>query len=59
MKIQDLKNKSPEELKKLLIEKRAELGRLKFELANKQLKDVSKFKKHRQTIARISTLLTR
>lgn len=57
MNIRDLKNKSVDELQKLLKESQAKLMQLRFDLADKKVKDFSQFTKNKRTVARILTLL--
>lgn len=59
MKFTDLQNKSVPELQERLKEARIKLGRLKFELANKALKDSSQIGKVKKEIARIMTVLNK
>lgn len=59
MEFQDLQNKSVPELQERLKEARIKLGRLKFELANKALKDSSQIGKVKKEIARIMTVLNK
>ncbi len=56
-KTNDLRQKTTEELKKILSEKREELLNLRFEIANRKLKDFSRLKKSKKLIARILTLV--
>lgn len=53
----ELTEKNPEELMKLLVEKREELRKLRFAAAGAKAKDGSAPKKTRQDIARILTEL--
>ena len=55
MKFSDIQSKSKEELNEMLKEQQVKLGKLRFELANKSLKDVSQLKKTKKDIARILT----
>lgn len=57
MNIRDLKTKSVDELQKLLKESQAKLMQLRFDLADKKVKDFSQFTKTKRTVARILTLL--
>lgn len=59
MKLTDLQNKSVPELQERLKEARIKLGRFKFELANKALKDSSQIGKVKKEIARIMTVLNK
>ena len=55
MKSIELQNKSQNELNEIFKESQIKLGKLRFELANKSLKDVSQIKKTKKDIARILT----
>lgn len=57
MKVRDLKLKSENELRNLLVETREKLGNIKMNIT-KQSKDTSEIKKLRKDIARILTILT-
>lgn len=57
MKFSDLQNQSQAELQEQLKASRIKLGKLRFELANKALKDFSQIGKTRQEIAQIMTAL--
>jgi len=57
MKINELNNKSKEELNLLLIDLRAKVLKLNFDLADNKVKDVSQVKKTKKDIARVLTLL--
>lgn len=57
MKVKDLRQKTSEELKKMLAEKQEELLNLRFEIANRKLKDFSRVEKGRKMIARILTIV--
>lgn len=57
MKKAQFHNKSKTELVQLLRDKQISLGKLRFELVDKKLKDVSQLKKTRHDIARIMTQL--
>jgi len=56
MKAKELRQKSAKELKSLLKEKRVKLGKLKFELSSKKIKNIGEIKELRRDIARILTL---
>ena len=58
MDFQDLKNKSVAELRELLVNEQGTLHALRTKDKAKQLKQVHKLKLSRQTIARITMLLT-
>jgi ribosomal protein L29 len=57
MKIQELKTKTGQELALLLKELREKQRRLKFDLAEKKLKNVREFPETKKIIARILTLM--
>lgn len=57
MKVKELKLKTIEELKKIIAETRENTLSLNMERANRKLKKVSQFKKNRQLIARILTII--
>lgn len=57
MKIKDLREKTENELKSLLKEKREKMRQMKFDLTNKQLKNPRQIKEIKKDIARILTLL--
>lgn len=57
MNAKELKEKTIEELKKILAESREGLFKLKQERFNRKLKKVSEMKKIRHLIARILTIL--
>jgi len=59
MKIQDLKDKSGNELKGLLDDKRVELGRFRFQLNDRQLKNIKKIGETKRDIAKILTILNK
>lgn len=59
MKFQEIENKNPKELREMLTQSRVKLGRFKFELANKSLKNVSQIGKTRKEIAQILTAVNR
>lgn len=54
---EDLKNKSKKELDELLIEKKQELLKLRFQARGRQLKQVSKISIIKKEIARIQMLI--
>lgn len=56
MKVRELSEKTIEELGNLLNEKRIALGKLKFTLSTKQLKNVKKISEIKKDIARILTI---
>ena len=53
----EIKNKNAAELQELLKESRVVLGKLRFDLADNSLKDVSRISKTKKEIARILTEL--
>lgn len=55
MKINELKQKTKEELKKLLQDNRENLRQLKFDLASGKVKNVRDIRKIKKDIARILT----
>lgn len=57
MKIQELRQKSKNELQKLLEEKRLRLAQLRFDLAAGKIKNVREIRKIKKDIARILTLM--
>ena len=57
MKIQDLKNRAPEELARLLKEQKEALHKLRLDIIAGKAKNTGQFKIARRTIARILTLL--
>ena len=57
MKIKEIKSKNKEELKRLLLQEREKLQKLRFDLELKKSKNVREIRKTRKTIARILTLL--
>lgn len=57
MKIKELRQKSNDELKKLLADARGKLSELNFKVASNQLKQVREVRKTKKMIARILTLL--
>jgi large subunit ribosomal protein L29 len=56
MKLEELRKKSKEELKKLLIDYRERLRNLKFDLAAGKVKNVREIRELKKDIARILTL---
>jgi len=58
MKIKELREKNPAELKKLLASTRELMRELRFSAASKQLKDVRDLREAKKLIARILTLET-
>ncbi len=57
MKAEDLKTKTVDELKKLLLDKRKEQFNLRFQKSNGTLDNTSQIRKTRRTISRIKTFL--
>lgn len=57
MKIEELKNKTNDELVKTLLELKKEQMELRFQLAAGQLEDTSKSRKVRRDIARVRTAM--
>lgn len=58
MKIKELKQKSKDEMAKLLIESRELLRSLRFDLAAGKVKNIRQFRLIKKDIARILTLLS-
>ncbi|OGZ33825.1 MAG: 50S ribosomal protein L29 [Candidatus Portnoybacteria bacterium RIFCSPLOWO2_12_FULL_39_9] len=58
MKIKELHQKSEKELKDLLAEKQERLGRIKFDLVSKKLKNIREIREVKKDIARILTLFS-
>ena len=56
-KIKELREKNENELKKLLIEKREETRKLRFDIASKQIKNNRGLRSAKKDIARILTLI--
>ncbi len=59
MEFKELKNKSKDELNKILSDSRDNLRESRFKVANRQLKDVSSIKKIKKDIARILTIFNK
>ncbi|MEM6811601.1 MAG: 50S ribosomal protein L29 [Pseudomonadota bacterium] len=57
MKAEDLKGKSADELKKMLLDKRKEQFNLRFQLSGGQLENTAQMRKIRRDIARIKTMM--
>ena len=57
MKASELHNKSKEELKNILVDLRAKLLKLNFDLADNKVKDFSQAGKIKKDVARILTIL--
>ncbi len=57
MKLKELKQKTDRELQNLLWENKQKLGKLRFDLSAKKLKNVKEHKELRREIARIATIL--
>lgn len=55
MKYSDLQNKDPKELQSMLKELQIQLGKFRFQLADKTLKNYSQVRKTKKDIARILT----
>ncbi len=58
MKAEELKGKSADELKKMLLEKRKEQFNLRFQLSGGQLENTSQMRKLRRDIARLKTMMS-
>jgi large subunit ribosomal protein L29 len=59
MKAEDLKTKTADELKKLLLDSRKTLLNLRFQKTGGTLENTSAIRKERRTVARIKTFLAR
>ena len=57
-KAEDLKGKSADELKKMLLDKRKEQFNMRFQLSGGQLENTAQMRKIRRDIARIKTAIT-
>lgn len=57
MKTEDLKTKSTDELKKLVLDLSKEQMNLRFQKAGAQLENTSDIRKTRRSIARVKTIL--
>ncbi|NQU83828.1 MAG: 50S ribosomal protein L29 [Parcubacteria group bacterium] len=57
MKTQELREKSENEIKKLLAEKREGLRDLRFKVSQRQLKNIREVRKVKKSIARFLTIL--
>jgi len=57
MRIEEIRQKSKEELKRLLAESREKLRQLKFDLSSGKVKNVREIRQIKKDIARILTLL--
>ncbi len=57
MKIKEIRGKNNEELKKLLIEKRENVRKLRFDIASKQVKNMREIRNAKKDVARILTIL--
>lgn len=57
MKIQELRQKSKQELQELLLNYRSQLRDLRFQIAQRQLKNVRQVREVKKTISKILTLL--
>jgi len=54
----ELRSKSPEDLRKLLVELRREQFNLRMQKAGRQLTNTARFSEVRREVARVHTLLT-
>ena len=59
MKYTDLKNKDIKELQQMEKDLRVKLGKLRFELANKTLKNFNQLKQTKKDIARVLTAISK
>jgi len=57
MKIKEIKEKSIDELNKILRENRDKLRELNFSVSQNQLKNVREVRKYKKTVARVLTVL--
>ena len=57
MKAEDLKTKTPDELKKLLVDEKKAQFNMRFQRSNGSLENTAEIRKNRRTIARIQTFL--
>jgi large subunit ribosomal protein L29 len=57
MKAEELKGKSKDELKKMLLDVRKEQFNLRFQLSGGQLENTAQMRKIRRDIARIKTMM--
>lgn len=57
MKAEEIKTKSTEELNQMLVDLKAKLLKLNFDLADNKVKDFSQMKKTKKDIARVLTIL--
>ena len=57
MKIKELREKNPEELNKMLAEKKESARGLRFAIVSKQIKNNREFRNMKKEIARIMTLI--
>ena len=58
MKAEELKGKSVDELKKLLLEKRKEQFNLRFQHSGGQLENTAQMRKLRREVAQVKTFIT-
>ncbi len=58
MKAEELKGKSTDELKKMLLDMRKEQFNLRFQLSGGQLENSAQMRKIRRDIARVKTFIT-
>jgi len=58
MKSEDLKGKSADELKKMLLEARKEQFNLRFQHSGGQLENTAQMRKVRRNVARIKTMIS-
>ena len=58
MKFEELKGKSADELKKMLLEARKEQFDMRFQASGGQLANTAQMRKVRRNIARIKTMIT-
>ncbi len=58
MKVADVRGKSPDELKEMLVDLRKEQFNLRFQRATGQLEAVGRIREVRRTIARVKTVMS-
>lgn len=58
MKAEELKGKSKDELKKMLLDMRKEQFNLRFQLSGGQLENTAQMRKIRRDIARVKTVMS-
>jgi len=56
-KIKEFRDKSIEEIKKLLVEKQEQVRKLRFDMATKQVKNTRESRTARRDVARMMTII--